>query len=153
MPEIWLPIPEIPGYEASTEGNIQSVDRVIQTKRGPQRHKGCVLKPAPGSDGKLYVIVSGQRCRRVHLLVLRTFRGPCPPGLEGCHNDGNELNNRLENLRWDTRSSNILDQVRHGTHRWSGHDECPHGHKLTEDNIIWHGPDKRWRRCRKCNRK
>jgi len=150
MTEIWLPIPNLPGYEASDQGQIRSVDRVIETKRGPQRHRGCLLRPAPGKDGKLCVIVSGQRIRRVHQLVLEAFHGPCPPGQEGCHNNGDELDNRPENLRWDTRSENILDQVRHGRHRWSGKTQCVHGHELTEDNIIWHGPQKRWRRCREC---
>jgi hypothetical protein len=53
--------------------------------------------------------------RKVHRLVLEAFVGPCPPGMECCHNDGNPLNNRLDNLRWDTRRSNQLDRNRHGT--------------------------------------
>ncbi|RUU22663.1 HNH endonuclease [Mesorhizobium sp. M7A.F.Ca.AU.002.06.1.1] len=51
----------------------------------------------------------------VHLLVLEAFVGPRPDGLEGCHNDGNPDNNRLDNLRWDTPESNQADRIAHGT--------------------------------------
>lgn len=53
--------------------------------------------------------------RRVHRLVLEAFVGPCPEGMQGCHNDGNPENNALENLRWDTIRGNMLDAVNHGT--------------------------------------
>ena len=52
---------------------------------------------------------------RVHRLVLETYVGPCPEGMEACHNNGNRQDNRLENLRWDTRSNNRYDAVQHGT--------------------------------------
>ena len=35
--------------------------------------------------------------------------------MEGCHNDGNALNNNLNNLRWDTPKNNHADKVKHGT--------------------------------------
>lgn len=34
--------------------------------------------------------------------------------MEACHNNGNGLDNRLENLRWDTREGNERDKDRHG---------------------------------------
>lgn len=43
--------------------------------------------------------------------------GPCPDGMEACHNNGDQLDNRIENLRWDTHSANIYDQVAHGNIR------------------------------------
>jgi len=52
----------------------------------------------------------------VHHLVLEAFVGPRPPGKEGCHWDNNRANNYIENLRWGTRSDNMQDSVRHGTH-------------------------------------
>jgi hypothetical protein len=51
----------------------------------------------------------------IHRLVLEAFVGPCPNGFEACHNDGDRQNNRLENLRWDTRSGNHSDKEQHGT--------------------------------------
>jgi hypothetical protein len=51
----------------------------------------------------------------VHVLVLLAFIGPRPDGQEACHGDGNPLNNRLENLRWDTHLANEADKTIHGT--------------------------------------
>ena len=48
---------------------------------------------------------------RLHRLILEAFVGPCPDGMEGCHNDDDKLNNRLSNLRWDTRFGNMADRV------------------------------------------
>jgi len=50
-----------------------------------------------------------------HRLVLETFTGPCPSGMEGCHNDGNPKNLFRENLRWDTHKNNSKDMSKHGT--------------------------------------
>jgi hypothetical protein len=50
----------------------------------------------------------------VHRLVLTLFVGPCPEGMEGCHNDGNHANNSVDNLRWDTPQANWADRKRHG---------------------------------------
>lgn len=62
------------------------------------------------------ISVSGKikmRCR--HLLVLETFVGPCPNGLEASHEDGNRLNPRLTNLCRRTRKSNHVMKRIHGT--------------------------------------
>lgn len=53
---------------------------------------------------------------KVAVLVLLAFVGPRPKGMECCHNDGDPENNSLDNLRWDTHSSNVYDAIRHGTH-------------------------------------
>ena len=54
------------------------------------------------------------KARFVHRLMLFAFVGPCPKDMEACHNDGNSLNNNLDNLRWDTRQENVRDVDRHG---------------------------------------
>ncbi len=53
----------------------------------------------------------------VHRLVLLTYVGPCPEGMEACHNDGDKSNNHVSNLRWDTRKNNHKDKKLHGTHQ------------------------------------
>jgi hypothetical protein len=50
----------------------------------------------------------------IHQLVLRTFVGPCPKGKEACHNNGRFEDNRVGNLRWGTRGSNLHDRYKHG---------------------------------------
>jgi hypothetical protein len=51
----------------------------------------------------------------VHQLVLETFIGPCPSGMECRHLNGDKTDNRLVNLCWGTRLENSADKVRHGT--------------------------------------
>ena len=69
----------------------------------------------------------------VHRLVLETFVGPCPPGMESCHGPGGSSDNRVLNLRWDSRQANSDDQDLHGT-RAKG--ERIHCSKLTESKVI-----------------
>lgn len=57
------------------------------------------------------------RKTKVHLIILAAFVGPCPPGLECRHLDGNPANSRLDNLKWGTREENTEDRVRHGKKR------------------------------------
>lgn len=124
--EVWKPIPGYGGhYEASSLGNIRVKDRIIRKwhrsgKFCEQRYKGRLLRPAKcdkwghmsvtlGVDGIDY-------SRRVHTLVLTAFVGPCPAGMEGCHNNGVANENRIENLRWDTHAANNADRKKHGTY-------------------------------------
>lgn len=115
--ERWLPIPEWEGwYEASDHGNIRSVDRVVQTAEGPRRYRGKVLKPGVQvKDQSRYVNLArgGPKVSRlVAHLVLETFVGKRPPGMLACHWDDDQANNRLSNLRWDTRLANAQDAIR-----------------------------------------
>lgn len=49
----------------------------------------------------------------VHDMVLAAFVGPKPAGLEVCHWNGIRGDNRLDNLRYDTRKANAQDRERH----------------------------------------
>lgn len=80
--------------------------------------KWKILKPAPISRECPHLAVKlypGRKSRLAHRLVLEAFVGPCPSGMECCHWDGDHQNNKLSNLRWDTRQGNRLDMTRHGT--------------------------------------
>lgn len=69
------------------------------------------MKPKSNDRGYLRVTLKGfSYQQRIHRLVLEVFIGPCPEGMEACHGDGNRANNRLDNLRWDTRSANENDK-------------------------------------------
>lgn len=52
---------------------------------------------------------------RMHTLVLNTFIGHKPKGMECRHLDGNPVNNKLSNLKWGTHSENQQDSIKHGT--------------------------------------
>ena len=72
--------------------------------------------------------------------------------MEGCHNDGNPLNNRLENLRWDTHLENCRDTIRHGRSVQKNRERCPRGHLLVEPNIIASRREQGHRGCLACDR-
>jgi hypothetical protein len=82
------------------------------------------------------VTLGGGKSARVHNLVLEAFCGPRPEGYVACHNNGDPHDNRVENLRWDTYSSNNRDLVKHNTHWQSKKTHCKHGHEFTPENTI-----------------
>jgi hypothetical protein len=131
--ELWKPIPGLPGYEASKTGEIRSIARLDNLGR---RRPGTILKPWPSDAGRLVVHASiGGKHKKalVHRLVLLAHVGPCPDGMECCHDDDNPTNNRLSNLRWGTPKSNTEDRLRNGkTNRGSKASYA----KLNEDDVI-----------------
>ena len=140
----WVPISSAPRYLISNDG------RVWSTHLGRE----LALTPHPKS-GHIYVrLADGGGNRpvfKVHRLVALAFIGPPPsPKHEVCHNDGNPANNAVGNLRWDTRSENVLDQVRHGTHVQARKTHCPQGHAYDEVNTYINRQGKR--ECRSCHR-
>lgn len=118
----------------------------------PLSVRGRILKPTADSDGYLHVGLcrdNRKRTRSVHLLVLEAFVGPCPEGLEGCHANDVKSDNRLTNLRWDTRSANTYDRIRNGNHYSARKTECDNGHPFTEENTYL-SPGRHHRHCRTC---
>jgi hypothetical protein len=115
MSEEWRPVPGFPGYEASSIGRVRSWLRLNGFSRPPSEPR--VLSAAVRGGYLSVVLRSGRRRVNmpVHRAVLLTFVGPCPEGMEGCHNDGSRFNNEASNLRWDTRRGNFADRDRHGT--------------------------------------
>lgn len=109
-----MPIPGHPGYYVSDAGRIYS----SWTGSGPGSHVGSALRtirPIAAPDGRVQVNLRG-KTHRVANLVLTTFMGPRPPGMQACHfPDRDPANNALTNLRWDTPTGNQRDKVAHGT--------------------------------------
>lgn len=151
--EQWRPIPGFEGYyEASNLGRIRGVDRWITTRSGFTAFRRGQLLSQRVLDGNGYLIVMmskhGQyQNRLVHRLVLSAFVGLAPEGTECCHNNGDRRDNRIENLRWDTKLANTEDQFRHGTHRSIG-DNCGRGHAFTLENTYMR--PRGTRECRAC---
>lgn len=138
--EVWVPVEGFEGcYEISNLGRLKSMPRLRRNRYG-------ICCPVGGANGKVipgtsnkssYVwfrLYGTDKARDVsaHCLVLESFVGPCPKGMQGCHNDGNPRNNCLDNLRWDTPKNNQKDRERHGRTR-RGHESGRA--KLTEEDI------------------
>lgn len=123
MTEEWRDIPGYPGYQASSEGRIRSIDREVRSTDWTGQpyvcvRKGRILRPAVhGRCGHLSVDIVGTRL--VHQLVAVTFIGPRPKGLVCAHNDGKSTNNKPSNLAYKTYHENNLDRIAHGGHRLS----------------------------------
>jgi hypothetical protein len=155
--EQWRPVVGWEGYyEVSDHGRVRSVERLVRRKDGRTRAAPSRILGTPFAKTGGYPVVNlwrdnKGRVEKVHRLVLAAFVGPCPEGMEGCHNDGDPTNSHLDNLRWDTHSGNVQDTIGHGTNRLAARTHCDHGHEFTPENTIYRS-DGRYRRCRACRR-
>lgn len=144
MTEIWKAIPGWDGlYEVSNQGRVKSLRRTLPCKEST-RSKGSkrtyqerIRKPMTNQCGHKGIRLWRRAESRIefffiHRLVLLAFVGPCPEGMECCHNDGNPANNHLDNLRWDTKQANMKDQELHGVLRRGGKNGMA---KLTEAQV------------------
>jgi hypothetical protein len=93
------------------------------------------LKTPAGTNGYLSFGVYINRRRKnilVHRAVAMAWLGEPKEGEEVCHIDGDRAHNAVSNLRWDTRSGNHADKLKHGTHtRGERHGAA----KLTSDQV------------------
>ena len=133
MQETWKPVEGHESYEVSDLGRVRSFKGL-----GPKPARLTepkAIQPASHTGGYLQLIVSdrGVKCRwYLHRLVLETFLGPIPEGMDVCHNNGIRTDNRLSNLRWATRKENLADTHKHGTHQYG---EAHGRHKLSDADV------------------
>lgn len=145
MGEVWKPVIGYEGlYEVSSHGGVRSLDRVVEQvnrwgRVAPRRLSGKFLtqtvdrgKYAYGRRQVKLCARNEAKTRLVSHLVAEAFIGPRPEGLEVCHNDGDNSNNRVENLRYDTPAGNSADKILHGTQQRGA--DCWNA-KLTEDCV------------------
>jgi hypothetical protein len=113
--ETWRAVIGFPGYEISDQGQVKSLPR--RNLQGAMR-RGRILKHDVNWAGYHLVRLARdgvKHARLVHRLVLETFTGACPEGLQSRHLNGVRSDNRLCNLEWGTIQENRADQKRHGT--------------------------------------
>jgi hypothetical protein len=140
-PESWIPIPGYEGsYEVSDLGRVRSLDRIVRGGNGGMRlSPGGMRKVSSRADGRRFLNLRSDGkgvIRLVPHLVLEAFVGPRPDRHDACHNNGDPADDRLVNLRWDSRSENMYDMVRHGRHAARNKDVCPRDHPLVLPNLI-----------------
>ena len=129
-------IQNFPGYKVGSDGTVWSARKIAGF--GKNRHsiitdKWKRLLANPGLNGyPIVTLCPALQVFYVHRLVLEAFVGPCPDGMESCHNDGNRSNNHVSNLRWDTRKGNFADCVKHGTRNYGENNGVS---KLTDDLV------------------
>lgn len=123
--EQWKPVVGYEGlYEVSDQGRVKSL------------RSGKIMKLSVANTGYMQLQLSAKPRRNVchvHRLVLEAFVGPAPIGMEGCHANGIRTDNRLSNLRWDTRKGNMSDASAQGR---TNRGEKNHWCKLTEKDVL-----------------
>lgn len=134
--EEWRHVPNTPWfYEVSSLGRVRSVAHTTVAKNGvsrnlPTRYLKLHKNPRGGHlDVGVYV-------RSVHRAVAAAFIGPCPPGMEVRHKDGNVENNCVDNLEYGTRADNMQDRIKHGNNPQANRTHCPQGHPYTGENLV-----------------
>jgi hypothetical protein len=113
--ENWKQIEGFKNYMVSDLGNVKSVDHETfgsatnQHVSYTRKFKGRLLKPGKNSAGYFVVRLSNEgklKLFNIHKLVAHAFLGPCPEGKEVDHRNGNQLDNRSENLQYLTHKEN-----------------------------------------------
>jgi len=141
--EVWAPVEDWP-YEVSSWG------RVRRTEAGGNRAKvGGIIKPVVHANGYVFVVLykavrqelgdrrhwnSENRQMAVHKLVINTFMGECPKGLQVNHIDGDKTNNKLSNLEYVTPGQNMAHAYRTGLANAKG--EHNGRAKLTDAEVV-----------------
>jgi len=99
-------IPNLEGYRFGSDGSVWS--KRISIQRTKHEGSGSV-----SGIGKTWKLVNGTRAATgftivwingkrelAHRMILIAFKGPCPPGHQCVHLNGNNSDNRIENLEW-----------------------------------------------------
>lgn len=114
--EVWLNAVGFPNYDVSSKGRVRRANDLKLMNAVP-RGRGQVnraylrvelYKYEEDGSKKRYTV-------SIHSLVARTFHGaPSSPDLEVAHLNGNNQDNRADNLRWVTHRENMSHQQFHG---------------------------------------
>lgn len=150
--EVRIPVPEHEYYMVSSFGEVRSQERVVVDKGGKtRRYKGQLLKRGLSRGYPHVMLCNGRRVsRRIHVIEVLAFYGPRPTSMEACHYDDVKIDNRLCQLRYDTRGANQLDRVRNGNHHEARKTHCKYGHEFTPENTRIDSNGGRC--CRECQR-
>lgn len=132
MIEEWKDIPGYEGmYAVSNLGRVKSLPRTTEKGR---KWAGGLMTGSPNKNGHLQVgLYKNKRTKypSIHSLVMIAFVGPRQsPEIDICHWDGDPANNRLDNLRYDTKTANRLDDIRNGVNKQALSTHCKHGHEF-----------------------
>ena len=137
---VWYEIPDFPGYRISVQGEV------LDLKNDPLHPVQPTVDPHTGYVQVNLVRQGEPRLCRVHALVAAVFLGPPPAGATVVHNNGNRLDNRPGNLRYENPA-----------HHEAARTHCDAGHEFTPDNTMWRwgkggkAGGVKYRKCRRCH--
>ena len=109
--EEWRGLAAYPGYEWSSLGRARSFWRLGGYPVITETPRILKLQYDRGGYANVMVCVNKKKILlKVHRLVLETFVGPCPEGMECLHRDHDKKHNQVDNLRWGTHQENMEDR-------------------------------------------
>ena len=109
-------IPDFPGYAVTADGRVLSCRIPGRWQpRYDDRWRELSLHPKTAYLGISLWKNNTAHQFYVHRLVAEIFIEPNPGGLEVCHLNGNEFDNRVKNLEWVSHSENEFQKRSHGT--------------------------------------
>lgn len=117
--ERWKDIPSDEDYyQVSDLGRVRSKTRYVRHNCGGlKKVEGQILSQVSLPNGYRQVSMYRNGKRKVmlvHRLVMMSFVGECPEGMEVRHLNSNRADNRLSNLAYGTHSENTIDTVKLG---------------------------------------
>jgi hypothetical protein len=149
--EAWKPVV---GYEGIY--SVSDAGRVRRDAPGQGARPGAVLRPSTMKSGykQVTLYLNGLvSTRRIHRLMAEAFLGPCPQGMEACHENDIPHDNRISNIRWDTHKGNCSDRAGRRRKPRKPRTVCKNGlHDMSTDNTgISHRGSRYCVACRKEN--
>jgi hypothetical protein len=106
--EIWKPVVGFEGrYEVSSLGRVKALSRTIHYKDGRiGKLNERLIRGSIMSNGYIAVSFDSKVKKTIHQVVAEAFLGKTEYKMTVNHKDGNKLNNKLENLEWNTYKQN-----------------------------------------------
>lgn len=109
----WKPVKNYEGYyEVSSDGQVRSLERKVGRLNGSTgvlKPKNIVITINTNGYPSVDLYKNGKRTtKRVHRLIMESFYP-----LDVNHINGDQTDNRIENLEWVTRSCNLVHSYHH----------------------------------------
>jgi hypothetical protein len=130
LDEEWRDIPNFPGYQISTKARVRCFK-----ESGIFYHKNTIRSK------KNYMNVTSHLngvTMPLGRLMLLTFVGPPLDGQECDHINRDSLDNRIENLRWVSRSENNLNRKNYGNSKLRGVSILKHVYRKKDGTLSIH---------------
>jgi hypothetical protein len=106
-------VPGLDGYAVDDAGSLWS--RVPKNGKGPLTDAWRKMAGTASNRGRYTAVTCKRRRHLLHRLVALAFHGPCPPGFEVSHLNGDGRDNRPCNLRYTSHAENESMKAPHGT--------------------------------------
>ena len=133
--EIWKDIKGWSFHQVSNKGRIRVLPggQVGRWKIASRIELRKLTHDIKGNSGYMRVMQGRTTKHQVHVIVLNEFDGPCPPGLECRHLNGDRTDNRWpENIKWGTHTENMEDR-----HKQGGYDGINKGESHGSSKLTW----------------